>query len=276
MNILVLFIQILLVIPLFCILEYFNKKNINIIEKVLIPVCYILIVSGICPELKNNIYFIVIFEVILHEFYNNYFKEIVTYNKKDYFIEIILSILLSLIVYYYYINKVKYVLPNPQEFRPFIFFLIIIFIYTLIKNNIEFKKKEKESNFIDKKREYVIVEYAKLKNKYYKIVKTSNKDIERLIYSIMIYENYKNPLVIRKIKLIINRFSNRNKNKYGIMQVESSKELTDEESIKAVLKDISKEKEKNIVNIISNRYEDPFYKKDILDIYIELKEFEKK
>ena len=71
MNVLTILIQLLFTIPLFCIIEYFNKKEISIIQKILIPVVYIIILAGLCSEIKSNIYLIVIFEVIIHDLYTN-------------------------------------------------------------------------------------------------------------------------------------------------------------------------------------------------------------
>ena len=97
MNLFVLLLQVIFTIPLFCILEFFNKKELSNIQKILIPVVYIIILSALCTEIKSNIYLIVIFEVFLHNFYTNHIinKEILV-NKKEYFINSIISILLYL------------------------------------------------------------------------------------------------------------------------------------------------------------------------------------
>ena len=43
MNLFVLLLQVIFTIPLFCILEFFNKKELSNIQKILIPVVYIII-----------------------------------------------------------------------------------------------------------------------------------------------------------------------------------------------------------------------------------------
>ena len=137
-----------------------------------------------------------------------------------------------------------------------------------------------ESNFINRKKEYVIVEYARLKNTYYRIIRNKNEDINLLTYCIMIYENNKRPKYIREIDKIVNRFLNR-EIKYGITQEYSNKELTDEESIRITMKELEnkykelKSKDK-IKELICIKYNDINYQKDILDIYNELREFNKK
>lgn len=283
MNLFVLLLQVIFTIPLFCILEFFNKKELSNIQKILIPVIYIIIMSALCSEIKANIYLIVIFEVFLHNFYTNHIlnKEILV-NKKEYFINSVISILLSVFIYDYFISKVDSVIPQAEEIRPLLWFLIIIFMYNLFKDNFVKVEKTKKNNFIDRKREYVVVTYAKLKNKYYRIVKSKNILVNRIVYAIMIYENYKNPVLIRKFSNIINRLVNK-ESKYGIMQVEAEKEIDDEKSIKLVLTKMEKsysKLDKNLNDIdkvsllLKEKYDDLEYINDIIDIYNEIIEFE--
>lgn len=283
MNLLVILLQLLLTIPLFCILEYFNKKNISTIQKILIPVIYIIILAGLCSEVKSNIYLIVIFEVILHNFYtNNIINKEILVNKKEYFINSLVSVVLSICIYDYYISKVDYIFPLASEFRSLLWFLIVIFIYNLFKSNITKSENTKKISFIDRKREYVVVMYAKLKNKYYKLVKSKDLIINRLVYSIMIYENYKNPSLYRKINVVKNRFI-RKDSKYGIMQVESDKELDDEKSIRLSISKLEKDyakvdkkvKEVDVLKtLLGEKYSNNEYINDIIDIYNEINEFE--
>lgn len=283
MNLFVLLLQVIFTIPLFCILEFFNKKELSNIQKILIPVVYIIILSALCTEIKSNIYLIVIFEVFLHNFYTNHIinKEILV-NKKEYFTNSLISILLSVFIYDYFISKVDSVIPQAEEIRPLLWFLIIIFLYNLFKNNFVKVEKTKKNNFIDRKREYVVITYAKLKNKYYRIVKSKNILVNRVIYAIMIYENYKNPALVRKLSNIINRFVNK-ESKYGIMQVESEKEIDDEKSIKLVLTKMDKSYTKldkklsdidKVSLLLKEKYDDIEYVNDIIDIYNEIIEFE--
>lgn len=283
MNLLIILTQLLFTIPLFCVIEYFNKKEVSVIQKILIPVVYIVILSGLCSEIKNNIYLVVIFEFILHDFYTNYIvNKNILVNKKEYFINSLISILLSIFIYDYYISKVDNILPVASEFRSLLWFLIVIFIYGLLKDNITRVESDKKESFIDRKREYVVIMYAKFKNKYYKIVKSKNSLINRLTYATMIYENYRNPIFYRKLNNIKNKFISRDC-KYGIMQVESSHEIDDEKSIKMTINKYEKEflkidkktREIEIIkDLLSDRYEDNSYINDIIDIYKEIIEFE--
>ncbi|HIR59787.1 MAG TPA: hypothetical protein IAB38_07025 [Candidatus Onthousia excrementipullorum] len=66
--------------------------------------------------------------------------------------------------------------------------------------------------------------------KYSNIVKTKNKKIKLLTYSIMIYENYNRPIVIRVFENI--KFFITGQASLGIMQVTTQKFITNKESVK--------------------------------------------
>ncbi len=272
-------------LPLFFITEYFNKKDISIIQKILIPVIYIIIVAGLFSEIKSNIYLIVVFEVILHSFYtNNIVNKNILLNKKEYYINSIVSIVLSIFIYDYFISKVDDILPVASEFRGLLWFLVIIFLYDLLKNNLVKVKSKNQNSSLDHQNEYVVMMYAKMKNKYYKLIKSKEKLINRLTYAIMIYENYRIPFIYRKINNMKNRFIKGNK-KYGIMQIESEYEIDDEKSIRLTMnmldKDYSKmdkklSDEKTIINLLKKKYGDEESINYVLSIYNRLLEFDNK
>lgn len=282
MKLSVIFVQLLLSLPLLGIMEYFNNKKISNIQKILIPVIYIVIVSGLCMEIKNNIYLIVIFQVVMHEFYiNNVTGNNLLINKKEYLINSFVSIVLAIFIYNYYISKVDSILPLPNEFRSILWFLIIIFIYCLLKEHLKITSSNNVS-FIERKREYVIVMYAKLKNKYFKVVKSKKDLVNKLIYAMMIYENYTHPLISRKISVIKSKIFE-NTYYYGIMQVESNQEIDDEESIKIRINEIEKilakknnRNKSNIRSILEEVYSDTNKINNICDIYEEIISFENK
>ena len=282
MKLSVVFIQLLLSLPLLGIMEYFNNKNISSIQKILIPVIYIVIVSGLCMDIKDNIYLIVIFQVVMHEFYiNNVTGNNLLINKKEYLINSLVSVILSIFIYNYYISKVDSILPLPNEFRSILWFLIIIFIYCLLKEHLKVSSPNNVS-FIERKREYVIVMYAKLKNRYFKVVKSKKDIVNKLIYAMMIYENYTHPLISRKVT-VMKRKLFENTYHYGIMQVESNQEIDDEESIRIRINEIEKilskksNKSKNDIRIILEEvYSDTNKINNICDIYDEIISFENK
>ena len=160
--------------------------------------------------------------------------------------------------------------------------MIIIFIYCLLKEHLKITSSNNNVSFIERKREYVIVMYAKLKNRYFKVIKSKKDLVNKLIYAMMIYENYTHPLISRKMTIIKSKIFE-NTYHYGIMQVESNQEIDDEESIKIRINDIEKiiakksnKKKNDIRSVLEEVYSDTNKINNICDIYDEIISFENK
>ena len=128
MNLFTLVLQILLTIPLTIILNYVNKKDNKLVNRLLIPTIYIVIVAALLPIVKENIFLIVIFEIFVRNFY---ITNVVNVEKQTssvgFIIESVISVALSLFAYNYFISQVETVVPAPETIKPFIWFLIILY-----------------------------------------------------------------------------------------------------------------------------------------------------
>lgn len=281
MNLLTLIIQIILTVPLTIILNYFNKKDNRKLNYILIPSVYIIFISALIPSISSNIFLIVVFEIFIRNFYitniTNQNQEIST---TTFLIESLLSIALSLFTYNYFISKVNTVIPNPEEIKGFIWFLIILYIANLYN----ITNKDKSKNLKDKKKllksEKVIMQYAKFKNQYFEYIKSKNNTINNLTYAIMINEENKHPKLYRQFKDNINAILRREAN-YGIMQEKSVLRVSDVDSIinainrfEKTLKNTDlKEKEQIDKLLLNYSTED---KDNILAIYSIITDFLKK
>ena len=274
MNILILFFDLLLTLPLSFITIYSSQKGKKYLYNLLLPTIYIIIISAIWPQLKSNIFLIPIFELFIRNFYITNIKDEYNDNKKD-FIYSILSIIISTITYNIFISKVNNVLPQPEEFKSLLWFLIIIFIYLYFADSQASSATTHLKSLFNKK-EYVVMQYAKFKTKYGNIVNSKNEKINLLTYAIMIHENYQHPVFYRNISSYLNHLLNK-KNYYGIMQVPSPMPISDEESIKIVLDELEKnlKKEdltrKNIEQYLKK--ENELKKNEIMTVYEYLQEF---
>ena len=123
-----------------------------------------------------------------------------------------------------------------------------------------------------------------LKNEYYQIIKSKNKNLTPLIYSIILYENIKRPFILRKIDIILYRLDGIPR-KFGIMQIKNKTVLSDVDSIKRGIKRIeiiNKQLSPNLKNIQKNIkiLEKYHYQKeevkDIINIYQKINLFESK
>ena len=281
MTLITLIAQILLTIPLTIILKYINKKENNLINRLIIPTVYIIIVSALIPKVSNNIYLIVVFEIFIRNFYvTNISGEETTTSKTSFLIESLLSVILSIFTYSYFISKVDTVIPNPEDIKGFIWFLIIIYLVSLYKISTKDKQAMSEIKKKTLKSEKVIMQYAKFKNLYYDIIKSKNNVVNNLTYAIMINEEYKNPSTYRKVKENFNAIL-RKEYSYGIMQEKSVYHISDRESIINAINRFEKLlknnnlKEKEQVDKILNNYADED-KTNIMNIYTIITDFNKK
>lgn len=281
MNLMTLILQIFLTIPLTILLNYFSTKENRRLNQLLIPSIYIVIISALLPIVKENIFLIVVFEIFIRNFYitniTNRDNEI---SNTMFIFESILSIALSLFTYNYFIRAVDSVIPNPEDIKPFIWFLIILYISSLYKISTKDKTKTAKSKSIVRKKEHIIMQYAKYKNIYSSIVKSKNQTINNLVYAIMIYNNYKTPAFYRNINAYIGAITKK-ETAYGIMQIKSYNRISDEESIKMTIAEFEKSLKNTKLNESSQiekllkdyKIED---EKEILSIYENIVEFSKK
>lgn len=281
MRLTTILLQILLTIPLTIILNYFQNKDNRRINQLIIPSIYIIIVSALIPSVKENIFLIVIFEIFIRNFYiTNIINKTTETTPMNFVIEIILSISISLFTYNYFIGQVDTVIPNPEDIKGFIWFLTIIYIIYLYNISTKDKVRVEKETIIQIKTEKVIMQYAKFKNKYSKIINSKSSIINNLIYAIMIYEDNKTPKIYRNINAYIGAITKK-ETKYGIMQIPSYNRISDEESIEISitkfeeeLKNTKLKEEEKLEKILSNYNE--LEKNQIKIIYKEIIDFAKK
>ena len=281
MTLTTIILQILLTIPLTIILNYFQNRENRKINQLIIPSIYIIIISALVPSIKENVFLIVIFEIFIRNFYiTNVISRTNESSAMSFIIENLISIGLSLFVYNYFISNVETVIPNPEDIKGFIWFLIILYTVYLYNLTTKDKKVVEKANTAKIRTEKTIMQYAKFKNKYSNIIKTKNILINNLTYAIMIFEDYKTPKLYRNINAYIGAVTKK-ETKYGKMQVPSYNRLSDEESIKLIIDNFEKElkntklKEDEKIELLLNKYSNED-KEHIKLIYKEIVEFEKK
>ena len=281
MTLTTILLQVLLTIPLTIIINFFKNKENRRLNQIIIPSVYIIIISAILPIVKENIFLIVIFEIFIRNFYvTNITNQQNNISNIMFIFESIISVALSLFTYNYFIKQVNTVIPNPEEIKGFIWFLIILYITSLYSQVTKNKTIEEKIKNKKHQKEKVIMEYAKFKNIYSSYVKSKSDLINNLVYAIMIYENSKTPKLYRNLNAYIGLITKK-ETKFGIMQVPSYERLSDEESIKRVISTFEKQlkntelKENDKLNkLLSNYKQDE--KNEILENYSDIVEFSKK
>ncbi len=267
MNFFIVIYEILLALLLFIMMEVIKNKTKEDSLIYLFPNIYLILVASVFTSLKNYTLIILILYLLL-DIINTYVlsqKESLI-EDSIYFKNILITFIIGLIIYNFYLLPVDNAFFNINEFKNFIWVLVILYLYQLFKNSNIKDKKIIKNNYDKHFKEYVILNYAKFKNKYSYLIKVKNKDIENVLYSMLIYESLVNSGLNKYLKRIRNRINQ--VNIYGIMNVNSNHFITDEESIVIVKDKLVKKyhhlkKDCNTLELIKVKYQD---KESILEI----------
>ena len=260
MNFMIIIYEILLALLLFIMMEVIKNKTKEDSLIYLFPNIYIILVASIFTSLKNYTLIILILYLLL-DIINTYVlsqKESLI-EDSIYFKNILITFIIGLIIYNFYLLPVDNAFFNINEFKNFIWVLVILYLYQLFKNSNMKDKKIIKNNYDKHFKEYVILNYAKFKNRYSYLIKVKNKDIENVLYSMLIYESLVNSGLNKYLKRIRNRINQ--VNIYGIMNVNSNHFITDEESIVIVKDKLVKKyhhlkKDINTLELIKVKYQD--------------------
>ena len=207
----------------------------NFLFKVIAPVVFIILCAVIFEALNiaqfnNNIYLIVVFYWLFRILWVLCTSKGSLMNWSEQIIYWGVSIGLSL-----WINglleSVERILPSPRSLLDQLWILIIMFLYSVL-NKVQISRDKT----IKRKNNYISARYLTFKRKYDSIVKLHipNEFYEVILYSIMIYEDFNRPLIIRWIEYIC-FWITRKPHTLGLMQVMTSKYISDEESIRLAI-----------------------------------------
>ncbi len=212
----------------------------NFLFKVIAPVVFIILSAVFFEAIKlsqfnKNIYLIVVYYWAFRILWilctsrgrlTNWWEQIIYWSA---------SIGLSLWVYNV-LENVEQILPDPQSLLEELWILIIMFIYSIL-NKVQISRE----GTIKRKNNYIISRYTIFKKKYDAIIKEFFHDdfYEALTYSIMIYEDFNRPIIVRWVEYL--RFWITHKSHtLGIMQVTTDKFINDKESIMQAMQIIQK------------------------------------
>ena len=265
MNLLSLFILILLSLLMFIIMNYLNDFKLSLFDRIIIPNISMIILSSIFTKLKQEIIIFLIFYIFIDCIYLFVIsKQELLVDAKNYFLTSIITIFIGIIIYYFFLLKVEFSYVDMEVFKNFIWVLIILYFYH--KLNLKSMKIEllEKDNYDSHYKEFIVVSFAKLKNKYKYVIKTT-KEIEIILYSFMIYEAYKkNQNIIKNIK---NRIINRN-----IPNDDSKDIISIKEKLESKAKRI-KNKSELVSKLVKENYKDINDYQEILKIIKIIEEF---
>lgn len=219
----------------------------NFMIKVLGPTVYIIIVAALLQFLKlpldlKRIIWIVYFYLFLRISVIFVYQRIRIVNWVRIIIHYTFILLLAIMIQKKFISDLQTLLPDFRQIKNEIWLLILIFLYQVGNSHrmattqpemqprgLEFLPELKS-----RKRKYILRNYKKMKQKYDFIIEpvlNGNEQLSIIIYSIIIFENFNRPYLIRKIENL--KYSLTKKpGTFGIMQVRSNSSLSDIESIR--------------------------------------------
>ncbi len=288
MSIHTLFIYLIASFLLGFILEEIKKKRSSMLDIVLISNIYLLLLAGLfttyhITDNNDNIFFIVLFQILESIIYQSIILELPLSGKQEYPYQTeIITLISSYLINILFINQVNNVFLDIEEFKLFIWLVIIVYLFNFSKKNSFFKQipKEKKKLFYQDQ-DYIVMQYAKFKNQYYYLIHLKNKNLTFVFYAMMIYENYHTPNILRKIDELKYKLDHHPR-KFGIMQIYSKNILSDEESIKIAISKLDNiyrkiyfNKNKSMFKVIQEYYHKKNIK-EVWEIYKQILLFEKK
>ena len=244
-------IKTIIIYIIFSVLLFFiqnlvdDKSKYSYMDNVVISNIYIIILAGILKSYHiidnvDNIFLVVLFELLFRLFYSNYVRESNFFkDNKDNVNKYLLIIITSVLINNLFINKTRIVFPKMENVKIIIWLVIVMYLYNFFKDNIKINIKKNNSKNDNLDKEKIIINYAKYSNRYYNVINTKYKELVFLIYAIMIYEDSKRPEFMRKVDKLKYKLSHQ-KREYGIMQVDSYYPIDDIKSINLSIKHIEK------------------------------------
>lgn len=247
----ILLIQILLGIGLFFLINWIGKHSfsigymeisifvkteeapaINFLIRIITPIVYIIIIStilyylGLDRYVVNiflvNIYYIIfrlIFNLITNRgFLINWYRQFIYWGA---------IVVLSYFTYENIIKTKTNILPDFTTVANELWIIIVIFLFQLTN-----KIRIPQDGSLKRKQNYLKIRHNYFKKLYGKKIKeiTQNEILEAITYAILIYEDFNRPKLARIIENIKFRISKKPLT-LGVMQVTTTKLLTDNESV---------------------------------------------
>lgn len=204
----------------------------NFLIRVLTPVVYIILVSTIfyyfgLDKYVWNIFLVNIYYIVFRLLFNLLTNRGLLLNWYRQFIYWGAIVVISYLTYENLIKVKANILPDFTTVANELWIIILIFVFQ-VTNNIRLS----QDGSVKRKKTYLKARYNYFKNLYGKKIKkiTQNEVLEAITYAIIIYEDFNRPKlarIIENIKFLITK----KPHTLGVMQVSTTKLLTDSESV---------------------------------------------
>lgn len=220
--------------------------SLNYVIKVFGPIVYLILtvavfqyykIDKIQADVINVIYYYIGIRLMLIVLY----ERILIVNQLRIFLHYLSIVVISNIIYNNFIESLDTLLPDFSQIKNEIWILIILFIYKIgnglderIPNNEIYEtSKAYLPEIKSRKRRYILRKHSTLNQEYGKHIddlSKQNDSFRLIILSILIYENFNRPRIIRFIERVWVRITKK-KTTQGIMQISSNKPIDDLQSV---------------------------------------------
>lgn len=219
-------------VPLSLMVRESSMPAFNFVFKILTPIAIYVLFIVFCQKISalqtllNCCYLIVVDYWLFRLFYI-----LATGRAKlmNWFLFALYAVISISLAYWIYtlMEQVTEILPNARSLVDQLWILIIIFLYQLV-NNLTINRGSTEK----RKTKYVVSQFQKFKQQYGAYISSQCKDVieEVAVYSIMVYENFNRPKIIRWVENVC-FYITKKKHTLGIMQFTTDKYIDDETSV---------------------------------------------
>lgn len=240
-------------------ISLFESRNesiaLNFIIRTFSPTVIMIVISAILisyfdKSYTKNIYFISCYYFLIRVTYILLFGKFYLVRWPKVIFQSAVGILISFWAYKELVVPGKPLIPDMTTIGNELWVVIAAFIYTAV-NGIETSSAPSAK----RKNRYISIRYNEFRNLYGDLIysKLANKLLELTVFSIMIYEDFNRPKFVRFFERTV--FSHISKST-GLMQISSDSNLSDYESVKLAISQLSEsfKKESSL-----KKNEDPYY-----------------
>lgn len=209
-----------------------DSASFNIMFRIVTPVIMIIIIAAICyyigaDPFTEDLYLAVLYSIIFRLIFNVSKGRTHLLPWRRLIFQWGMTLLLAWLSYKHLISKKEYLLPDIKTIGNEIWLGIAGYLYVLSNSFLS-----EDSGAQERSKKYIFAKYNHLKTRYDSTInKYANSTAwEPIIYAVMVVEDFNRPNIHRLLERVAFHFGRAKS--LGIMQVQTDKLISDEESIR--------------------------------------------
>lgn len=199
----------------------------KIFTPILIAIAFALIMHFLrLPDFYKHIWTAVVGSWLIRVLYILAWNRYSLMNWWIFFVQAVISSLIAYWLHHKLIISPALLFPSRDNMVSEVWLIVVLFLYKAMAdiNPREIRSQSRKAQYLESTFNHIRSRFGKLISK-----EAQCPEIEILTYSIIIHENFNRPKVVRTLENILSRI--KKNGTYGIMQVKSTKMLSDKNSI---------------------------------------------